>query len=107
MVKEQRVQDIRRCDRWYERSVPSIETDTRSDVSVPSDADSSQIPDIEASKKLLDLVNIITKTDKESFIGAFNDWYEKYKDVINKRVQDKRIKRKTPPYMRPRLRMRI
>ena len=49
-------------------------------------------------------MNIITKTDNKSFIGAFNDWYEKYKDVINERVQDKRIKRKTPPYTRPRLR---
>ena len=39
--------------------------------------------------------------NKESFVGAFNDWYEKYKDIVNERVQDKRIKRKTPPYMRP------
>lgn len=42
--------------------------------------------------------------DKESFIGAFEEWYEKYIDIINERVHDKRIKRKTPPYMRPRLR---
>ena len=34
--------------------------------------------------------------NKESFVGAFNDWYEKYKDIVNERVQDKRIKRKTP-----------
>lgn len=60
----------------------------------------TQNPDIEASQKLLDLVNIITKTDKESFIGAFNEWYENYKYVLNDRVRDKRIKRKTPPYMR-------
>ena len=64
----------------------------------------TQDPDIEASKALLDLVNDITKMDKESFIGALDDWYEKYKDIVNERVQDKRIKRKTPPYMRPRLR---
>lgn len=49
----------------------------------------TQDPDIEASKKLLDLVDIITKTDKESFAVAFNGWYEKYKDVINERVRDK------------------
>ena len=42
--------------------------------------------------------------DKESFVGAFNEWLEKYKDVLNERVHDKRIKRHTPPCMRPRLR---
>ena len=64
----------------------------------------TQDPDIEASKALLDLVNNITKMDKESFIGAFNEWYEKYQDVLNERVHDKRIKKKTPPYMHPKLR---
>ena len=64
----------------------------------------TQDPDIEASKALLDLVNNITKMDKESFIGAFEEWYEKYQDVLNERVHDKRIKKKTPPFMRPRLR---
>jgi hypothetical protein len=42
--------------------------------------------------------------DKESVVGALDEWYDKYKDVVNERVQDKRIKRKTPPFMRPRLR---
>ena len=64
----------------------------------------TQDPDIEASKTLLDLANDITKMDKESFVGAFSDWYETYKDIVNERVQDRRIKRVTPPYMRPRLR---
>ena len=64
----------------------------------------TQDPDIEASKALLDLVNDITKMDKESFIGAFNEWHNKYQDVLNERVHDKRIKKKTPPYMRPKLR---
>lgn len=64
----------------------------------------TQDPDLEASQELLNLINIITKTDKESFIGAFNDWYEKHKDVINERVHDRRIKRHTPQYMRPKLR---
>ena len=64
----------------------------------------TQDPDIEASKVLLDLVNDITNMDKESFIGALDEWYEKYKDVLNERVQDNRIKRRTPPFMRPRLR---
>ena len=64
----------------------------------------TQDPDLEASIELLDLVKSITRMDKESFIGAFNVWYEKYKDVLNERVNDKRIKRCTPPYMRPKLR---
>ncbi len=42
--------------------------------------------------------------DKEGFLKAFTEWHDKYKDVMNERVQDRRIKRKTPPYMRPRLR---
>ena len=64
----------------------------------------TQEPDLDASCELLELVKNITKMDKESFIGAFNEWQEKFKDVLNERVQDKRIKRHTPPYMRPRLR---
>ena len=64
----------------------------------------TQEPNLEASVQLLDLVKSITRMDKESFIGAFNEWYEKYKDVLNERVHDKRIKRNMPPYIRPRLR---
>lgn len=40
-----------------------------------------------------------TKNDKESFCGAFDEWYEKYRNVVNEHVHDKRIKRITPPYM--------
>ena len=74
-------------------------------MSIPSDPDSSQTSnqdlDIESYAEQLKLANNITKMNKESFVGAFNDWYEKYKDIVNERVQDKRIKRKTPPDMRP------
>lgn len=35
------------------------------------------------------------------FIGAFS---EKYQDVLNELVHNKRIKKKMPPYMRPKLR---
>ena len=59
-------------------------------------------PELEASRALLDLINSITVMDKESFIGAFDEWHIKYKDVLNERVNDKRYK--TPPFMRPRLR---
>ena len=64
----------------------------------------TQEPDLDASRKLLELVNRITRMDKESFIGEFEEWYAKHKDVVDERVHDRRIKRKTPPYMRPRLR---
>lgn len=64
----------------------------------------TQEPDLDASCELLEQVKNITKMDKEGFVGAFNEWQEKFKDVLNERVQDKRIKRYTPPYMRPRLR---
>lgn len=64
----------------------------------------TQDPDLEVSAELLKLVNDMTKMDKESFVGAFNEWHEKYEGIINERVHDKRIKRKTPPYMRSRLR---
>ncbi len=64
----------------------------------------TQNPGIDALRDLLNLVNIIAKTDKESFCGAFNEWYEKYRDVVNERVHDKRVKRVTPPYKRPKLR---
>ena len=57
---------------------------------------------MEASQALLRLVNEMTKMDKESFMGAFGLWHERYKDVLNERNHDRRMK--TPPYMRPRLR---
>ena len=64
----------------------------------------TQEPELDASRELLELVNNITSMDKESFAEAFGEWYDRNKDVVNERVHDRRIKRKTPPYMRPRLR---
>ena len=64
----------------------------------------TQEPELEASRELLVLANSITRMDKDSFIGAFNLWYEKYNDVLNERVHDGRIKKNKPPFMRPRLR---
>jgi hypothetical protein len=59
---------------------------------------------LDDARDLMALGNAITIKDKECFIGAFNESYDRYKDVLNERVHDKRIKRRTPPYMRPRLR---
>ena len=64
----------------------------------------TQEPELDASRDLLELVCNIKIMDKVGFLKAFMEWHEKYKDVMNERVQDRRIKRKTPPYMRPRLR---
>ncbi len=64
----------------------------------------TQDPELEASRELLELVNGITRMDRESFEGAFGEWYERNKEVVNERVHDRRIKKKTLPYMRPRLR---
>lgn len=59
-------------------------------------------PDIEASKALLSLVNGMTTMDKMRFTEALDAWYDKYKEILNERVHDRRMKR--PPYMRPKLR---
>ena len=64
----------------------------------------TQNPDLDASGELLYLVNNITRMDKESCIGAFSEWYERNKEIVNERVHDKRLKKKMPPYMRSRLR---
>ena len=59
-------------------------------------------PELEASSELLRVTKQIAHTDKESFIGMLEQWYVKYKGVLDERVHDKR--RKRPPFMRPRLR---
>lgn len=37
----------------------------------------TQEPELDSSRELLSLVNNITRMDKESFVGAFNGWYER------------------------------
>ena len=59
-------------------------------------------PELEASSELLRITKQIAHTDKESFIGMLEQWYDEYKNVLDERVHDKR--RKRPPFMRPRLR---
>ena len=59
-------------------------------------------PELEASSELLRVTKQIAHTDKESFIGMLEQWYGRYKGVLDERVHDKR--RKRPPFMRPRLR---
>lgn len=59
-------------------------------------------PEIEASRELLGLVKDITHMCREDFEDRLNVWYDTYRDVLDERVRDKRMK--SPPYMRPRLR---
>lgn len=44
------------------------------------------MPKLEASKELKSIALLLTKTDKESFIGALNEWHNKYKEFINQRT---------------------
>jgi hypothetical protein len=47
----------------------------------------TQDPNVVASKELLNIVKDITRMDKESFIGAFDEWYEHNKGVLKKEFQ--------------------
>ena len=42
-------------------------------------------PKMQASIELLELAKILTKTDKESFVGGLNQWYDKWEDFLNER----------------------
>jgi hypothetical protein len=44
-------------------------------------------PKLQASKELWQFTKLLTKTDKESFEGGLNAWYEKWKDFLNERSQ--------------------
>jgi hypothetical protein len=45
-------------------------------------------PKMEASKELWDFTLMLKNTDKESFEGGLNDWYNKWKDFLNERKLD-------------------
>jgi hypothetical protein len=45
-------------------------------------------PELPASIELLAITNLLSKTDKESFVGAFSDWYERWNDFLNERKKD-------------------
>lgn len=40
-------------------------------------------PELQPSKELLSLSRLLTNTDKESFIGAFNEWAKKWDSFLN------------------------
>lgn len=43
-------------------------------------------PKLQASKDLMKVVDLMTYTDKESFVGALGNWYEKWEDFIKERT---------------------
>jgi hypothetical protein len=45
-------------------------------------------PDLEASKGLLGIVKLLAHTDKESFIGMFQQWETKWTDFLKERTLD-------------------
>jgi hypothetical protein len=45
-------------------------------------------PKMEASKELWEFTLMLKNTDKESFEGGLNDWYNKWKDFLNERKLD-------------------
>ena len=48
----------------------------------------TKIPKMQASKELWEHVLLLSRTDKESFVGGLKDWYDKWKDFLNERKID-------------------
>ena len=47
-------------------------------------------PELPASIELLSIANMLTNTDKESFMGSFEQWCEHWCDFLKERTVDKR-----------------
>lgn len=43
-------------------------------------------PKVQASVELKSIMNLLPQTDKESFCGALDGWYEKWKSYVNERA---------------------
>ena len=43
-------------------------------------------PKVLASVELMGIINLLPHTDKESFLGALDEWHEKWKSYINERA---------------------
>ena len=51
-------------------------------------------PELEASRELSDIVKLMTRTDKESFIGMFLSWEQKWSDFLKERSVEKKTGKK-------------
>ena len=45
-------------------------------------------PKLEAGKELKNVMYLLTRSDKESFIGALNEWHDKWKDFLAEKTID-------------------
>jgi hypothetical protein len=45
-------------------------------------------PALDASKELLDVIKLLAHTDKESFVGLFQQWEAKWADFLKERAMD-------------------
>jgi hypothetical protein len=52
-------------------------------------------PKTEAAIELKKLVKLLTKTDKESFVGGLSDWLDKWKGFLNERTTNARTGKST------------
>ena len=43
-------------------------------------------PKLKAAQELMEVMDLMKQTDKESFVGALNLWHEKWKDFLNERT---------------------
>jgi sulfur relay (sulfurtransferase) DsrC/TusE family protein len=50
-------------------------------------------PDLDASIELLKIVKMLCHTDKESFIGLFEQWQNTWNDFLKERHQDKKTEK--------------
>lgn len=50
----------------------------------------TRTPELEASKELLSIANLLCHTDKESFIGLFEEWYIKWPEFLKERTKDRK-----------------
>ena len=46
-------------------------------------------PDMPASRELLDICHMMTRTDKEGFVGMLERWHGKWEYFLNERSEDK------------------
>lgn len=51
-------------------------------------------PELEASQELLSIVKLMARTDKESFIGMFLSWEQKWSDFLKERSVEKKTGKK-------------
>jgi transposase-like protein len=50
-------------------------------------------PKLEAGKELMQVVDLMKQTDKESFVGALEIWFEKWEDFLNERTVNQETKK--------------